>query len=63
MFLEYSHDVSLVNNKRLFPQNKYQQSGKQSMSTSLFSQLPQTSETQLAAKMSELQSEVNAHLR
>lgn len=42
----------------LILQNKYKQSGKKSMSSSLYAQLPQTAETQLAAKMSDLQSEV-----
>lgn len=42
-----------------FLQNKYKQSGKKSMSSSLYAQLPQTAETQFAAKVSELQSEVN----
>lgn len=42
----------------LILQNKYKQSGKKSMSSSLYAQLPQTVETQLAAKMSDLQSEV-----
>lgn len=43
-------------------QNKYKQSGKESMSSSLYAQLPETAQTQLAAKMSELQSEVRHHL-
>lgn len=42
----------------LILQNKYKQSGKTSMSSSLYAHLPQTAETQLAAKMSDLQSEV-----
>lgn len=42
----------------LILQNKYKQSGKKSTSSSLYAQLPQTAETQLAAKMSDLQSEV-----
>ncbi len=32
------------------------------MSSSLYAQLPQTAETQLAAKMSDLQSEVKKHI-
>lgn len=39
-------------------QNKYRQSGKKSTYSSLYAQLPQTAETQLAAKMADLQSEV-----
>lgn len=42
----------------LILQDKYKQSGKKSMLSSLYAQLPQTAETQLAAKMSDLQSEV-----
>lgn len=41
-----------------FLQNKYKQSGKTSTLSSLYAQLPQTAETQLAAKMAALQSEV-----
>lgn len=39
-------------------QNKYKQSFRESLASSLYSQLPQTAETQLAAKMSDLQSQV-----
>lgn len=46
-----------------FLQNKYKQSGKKSMSSSLYAQLPQTPETQFVAKVSELQSEVDAHVQ
>lgn len=42
----------------LFPQNKYKRSGKQENSSSIYSQLPQTQETQFAKQMADLQSDV-----
>lgn len=39
-------------------QNKYKEDGIKSLSQSLYSQLPETAETQLAKTVSELQSEV-----
>lgn len=43
------------------PQNKYKEEGKKEMSSSLYSQLPQTSEMQLAKTVHEFQSEVLTH--
>lgn len=40
------------------PQNKYKEEGKKEMSTSLYSQLPETAEMQLAKTVQEFQSEV-----
>lgn len=40
------------------PQNKYKEEGKKEMSSSLYSQLPQTTEMQLAKTVHEFQSEV-----
>lgn len=48
---------------RCFLQNKYKQSGKKSLLSSLYAQLPQTAETQLAAKVAALQSEVTVTKR
>lgn len=45
----------------LLLQLKYTEGGKQKISTSLYSLLPETTETQLAKQMSEMQSEVNIH--
>lgn len=43
----------------MFPvQNKYKEEGLRSLSQSLYSQLPETAETQLAKTVAELQSEV-----
>lgn len=43
----------------MFPvQNKYKEEGLRSLSQSLYSQLPETAETQLAKSVAELQSEV-----
>lgn len=42
------------------PQVKYKE-GKKLQSCSVYSQLPQTPQTQLAAKVSELQSDVTTH--
>lgn len=43
------------------PQNKYKEEGKKEMSSSLYSQLPETSEMQLAKAVHEFQSEVLKH--
>lgn len=40
------------------PQNKYKEEGKKEMSSSLYSQLPETTEMQLAKTVHEFQSEV-----
>lgn len=42
----------------LFWQNNYKEGGKKDMSTSLYSQLPDTIEIQFARELTELQSEV-----
>ncbi len=42
----------------VFSQNKYKRSSKQENSSSIYSQLPQTQETQFAKQMAELQSDV-----
>lgn len=44
-------------NSSLF-QNKYKEDGRRSLSQSFYSQLPETTETQFAKTVSELQSEV-----
>lgn len=41
------------------PQNKYKEEGKKEMSSSLYSQLPETAEMQLAKAVHEFQSEVS----
>lgn len=41
-------------------QNKYKQNFRESLAFSLYSQLPQTAETQLAAKVTDLQSQVGS---
>ena len=43
-------------------QVKYKEKGKNNASSSIYSQLPETTETQFAKQMSELQSEVSLHL-
>lgn len=40
-------------------QNKYKEDGKRSLAQSFYSQLPETSDTQFAKSVSELQSEVS----
>ena len=42
-------------------QSKYKEGGRRRLSQSFYSQLPETSETQLARSVSELQSEVRTH--
>lgn len=44
------------------PQHKYKEEGKKELSSSLYSQLPETTETQLAKTVHEFQSEVLEHV-
>lgn len=46
----------------VFSQNKYRESGVRSLSQSVYSQLPETADTQFARSACELQSEVRSRL-